>query len=92
MKLKADENKLQGSFFSIGEGLKEDDTTKRIYELVSNYLIKIKTDESGWDTLFKDPSDNRYWELLYPDSEMLGGGPPLLQFISISDAKIKYNM
>ena len=92
MKINPKENILKGSFILTKKGVELDDISKRINELISNYLIKIKTDETGWDTLFKDPSDNRFWELVYANSDMQGGGPPILRYISIHDANIKYEL
>jgi len=33
------------------------------------------TDYNGWDVLYLDPADGRYWERILPSSEMHGGGP-----------------
>ncbi len=50
----------------------------------------MESDKSGWDILYIDPITNSLWELSYPDSEMQGGGPPSLIYISYKNAKQKY--
>lgn len=78
MKIDKDEVELVGSSVFDGRQVIEDQVSQRIHWLTSNHLIKLKTDMSGWTTLYKDPTDNRYWELIYTDSEMHGGGPQAL--------------
>ena len=65
---------------------------KRIETLIKDYLVKITTDETGWDVLYQDPEDNRYWELTYPESELHGGGAPVLRHLSVVEAHDKYNI
>jgi hypothetical protein len=64
----------------------------RIQLLIRSYLKKLGADDSGWDFLYQDPRDGRLWELIYPFSEMHGGGPPLLKLISIQEARKKYRL
>lgn len=59
-----------------------DDTCRRIQQLISEQLIRIATDSSGWLALYRDPQDSRLWELSYPQGEMQGGGPPKLTCIA----------
>ena len=42
-----------------------DEVTKRIQQLVRDYLKKVATDRTGWEVLYRDPGDGRYWELSY---------------------------
>jgi hypothetical protein len=65
--------------------------SNRIHDLTSTYLIKLGTDESGWDVLYQDPADGRLWELTYPQSGMHGGGPPQLEVLPLALAKQKYS-
>jgi Immunity protein 27 len=44
------------------------------------------------DVLYVDPSDSRYWELIYPDSQLHGGGPPTLRNLSEAAARKKYGI
>lgn len=72
--IESSENLIKGEFTkNIGE-VEKDPTNERIRTLTGEFLIKIGTDESGWDTLFQDPQDKRYWELTYPHSGYHGGG------------------
>jgi Immunity protein 27 len=64
--------------------------SKRIFALTQSRLVKVKTDASGWDTLYRDPTDGRFWELIYPQSHLHGGGPPELRNLTPDDAKQKY--
>lgn len=64
----------------------------RIGWLISEYLMKSAQDETGWLTLYIDPSDGRYWELSYPESELSGGGPPQLENISSIRAEEIYGV
>ena len=59
---------------------------------VEKNCIKVATDESGWDILYKEKSSNKYWELTYPNSEMHGGGEPLVSLLSLEDVKLKFNV
>jgi len=92
IKLKPNEIELRGRWELVGNLMKADSICERIESLVSSYLIEIDEDESGWNKLYQDPEDKRYWELLYPESEMHGGGPPLLRNLSLQEAKKKYQI
>jgi len=91
MKIKPEETELLGKWIETDNGFQVDIVAQRINWLVSNFLIKIKTDESGWDILYKDPIDGRYWELFYPESGLYGGGPPALKIILKNEIVEKYN-
>src|ERR1700723_3459159 len=52
--------------------------------------MKIAESTSGWEALYRDPSDGRYWERTYPQSETHGGGPPQLSTITLDEAERKY--
>lgn len=86
------ETLITGKFIKNNGVVEGDEACKRIKLLVSQFLIRITSDESGWDTLYKDPNDNRYWELIYPQSELHGGGPPQLVCISNEEATRKYKL
>ena len=92
MKIDKNETKIIGHWNFNGSKMIADDQCLRIDMLIKNYLVRVATDSSGWLTLYQDPNDCRYWELTYPDSEMQGGGPPLLILLSESEAKDKYNI
>lgn len=90
MKLKPNEIELRGSWKLEGTSMNADAVCMRIESLIATYLIEISEDDSGWNKLFQDPEDKRYWELSYPESEMHGGGAPLLRNLSLQEAKEKY--
>ena len=54
--------------------------------------MKLGGDASGWDVLFRDPTDGRLWELIYPQSEPHGGGPPQLRCLTADEARQKYGV
>ena len=88
--LRSDESVLVGRWESTPSGMVEDEVAKRIRSLVADSLAKVATDQSGWTSLYRDPSDNRLWELTYPHGEMHGGGPPTLRRITAEYALRKY--
>jgi hypothetical protein len=67
-----------------------DDVCQRIAALTKSYLTEMARDASGWNTLFRDPTDGRYWELSYPQSEFHGGGPPELRCLTTEAARQRY--
>jgi hypothetical protein len=90
MQLSNKEERLVGQWIYENGSVHKDEMSKRIEWLINNQLKRIGTDKSGWDVLYIDPADNRLWELIYPESEMQGGGPPTLICISKEEAKQKY--
>jgi hypothetical protein len=88
--LRSDETVLVGRWEATPAGVVADEVAKRIKSLVAYSLVKVATDDSGWDTLYRDPNDQRFWELTYPQSEMHGGGPPKLEHITTENALRKY--
>jgi hypothetical protein len=81
---------LTGKWEARGGQVVADNTAERIQALVANHLIKVGEDLGDWDVLYRDPDDGRLWELLYPQSELHGGGPPELRLISDAEARKKY--
>lgn len=90
MKLKPDETDLLGKWLVVDGNVIADVNSERINALVEQYLEKVTADASGWDTLYRDPVDGRYWELTYPESSWHGGGPPRLTYLSYEQARAKY--
>ncbi len=90
MKILPTETLLTGKWVKIEGGIIGDETCNRIEQLVTGQLIKLGHDDSGWETLYRDPDDNRLWEKTYPQGELQSGGPPQLQCLSIETAKEKY--
>jgi hypothetical protein len=88
--LAPDEVALRGAWASRGGAVCEDEVAARIGWLVRTHLERIGAAATGWDTLYRDPRDGRYWEMVYPESERHGGGPPSLHVISREAASAKY--
>jgi hypothetical protein len=61
-----------------------------IDHLVKQHFIKVGERESGWVTLYKDPTNDAYWEHSYPHGEWQGGGPPLLTQLTEEEAQQLY--
>ena len=61
---------------TINGRVRGDATCQRIESLTTNDLqeVAISKQWGGWETLFRDPDDGRYWERTYPQGEMQGGG------------------
>ncbi|MDQ5823084.1 MAG: Imm27 family immunity protein [Chloroflexota bacterium] len=84
------ETDLVGQWVMSKDGVIGDATNQRIKWLVSKYLEELATDDSGWEILYRDPLDGRFWELTYPHSEYHGGGPLRLTHISREHVREKY--
>lgn len=80
-KPKPHETELKAAWATNQGKIRLDEVGERIEWLIQNYFVKIGTINSGWDTVFQDPDDDRYWELIYPQSHLQDGGPALLRCI-----------
>ena len=92
MNLTKNETILIGAWIEDNGKVTQDEVCKKIEWLITNHLERISTDESGWEILFQDPDDKRYWILTYPKSDWHGGGPPTLQTLSPIDARVKFKI
>lgn len=92
MKIDKYETQIIGKWIFTDGKMVADEQCKRIQSLMTYYLKKIAIDKTGWDVLLQDPNDDRYWELIYSNSEMHGGGPPSLLLIFESEVKKKYDI
>jgi hypothetical protein len=90
--LNSSETELLGSWINQAGSIVADDVSNRIEVLVSNTLKEVGTSADGWDVLYIDPSDGRYWELTYPNSGAHGGGAPKLSVVTVVQAKTKYGL
>ena len=86
------ETELNGQWRVGSTGGHEDAVSGRIEWLIGERLVRLATDTSGWNTLYRDPRDGRLWELSYPESGLHGGGPPTLKVVSPEDARSKYEL
>lgn len=91
-KIMNSEQEIRGEWVLIQGNVQANESCQRIEWLISEYLIKLATDGSGWEHLYFDQEDGRYWELTYPNSESHGGGAPLLKCISKHEANMKYKI
>jgi hypothetical protein len=89
-KLEPNEVELTGNWIFENGRMRGDATSERIEWLIKNQLKKLSVTSGGWETLYVDPLDERYWERTYPHGEMHGGGPPKLTMLSLQQAKAKY--
>jgi hypothetical protein len=90
-KIKSNETSIKGQNVLLKGKISGDEICQRISDLINYHLIKLGHDQSGWDTLYRDPFDGRLWELIYLQSEQQGGGPPALMNISQEKATAKYD-
>jgi hypothetical protein len=90
-KLEPHENEIVGEWIREGERVVGNDSCRRIQWLIAESLQQVGVDEKsgGWEKLFRDPGDGRYWLLSYPHGEMQGGGPPALRHLVLTDQEVK---
>jgi hypothetical protein len=91
-KLQPNEQILTGRWLIENGHTRGDAICERIEWLIAHHLQKvaISPESGGWETLYRDPDDGRYWERTYPQSAMHGGGPPQLQCVTPQEARTKY--
>lgn len=90
--ISADEQIIKGKWLFENHEIRKDANSMRIEWLIKNHLKWISKDTSGWLNLYKDPDDQRYWELQFEDSDFHGGGPPTLICISADAVAKRYNI
>ena len=83
--LTINEDIIVGKWLDNGTEVLADENCKRIDWLTSEVLHAVGVDESGWQYLYQDPNDKRFWILSYPHSELHGGGPPTLKLVSSNE-------
>ncbi len=90
-KLDKNETLLKGEWLAQNGKVIGNEACERVEYLIT-ILEKLGSTSGGWEILYRDNSDGRYWELFYENSEWHGGGPPSLRNISKSEAKEKYKL
>lgn len=90
MQIGPDETLIIGRWTTSDGRAVGDQRCQRIEALIQSHLVVVGRDGSGWDILYRDPKDGRFWELTYPQSEMQGGGPPQLRCVEASAVAMKY--
>jgi len=78
---------LTGRWLESGKNVISDPVCERIGWLVNHHLKNIGASKCGWDVFYKDPEDDRFWLLSYPQSHMYGGGPPTLSIVAIDEVE-----
>lgn len=89
--LKSGESEIIGKWILSGGKILPDINCERIEWLVNQKLKKI-ANKDAWEILYIDPGDGRYWEKVYLESELHGGGPPSLICIGKDIAIKKYQL
>ena len=91
-KLSPHETELVGKWVEQNGKVVADPTCQRIDELTNGILdvVQDHPHQGGWLRLYRDKSDGRFWERSYPESELHGGGPPMLRCISPDEVVRKY--
>ena len=90
--LQPSETDLTGRWIPTPDDVEGDDVTKRIKALVEHALVYVADSADGWDRLYQDPRDGRYWEETYPEGGLHGGGPPRLTNLDAEEAQARYNL
>jgi hypothetical protein len=66
MSIGPDETEIVGSWVMVNGRMTEDDASRRISLLIKTELQHVATAKDGWEKLYRDSQDGRYWELTYP--------------------------
>ena len=86
------ERQLVGGWVDQEGGRTLDEVDRRIFWLVTRRLIPRGQAHQGWEQLFEDPRDGRFWELTFPEGSLHGGGPRLLTRVGEEQAREKYGV
>jgi hypothetical protein len=87
-----DESQLVGSWVERDGARTLDDVDRRIFWLVTRRLVQRGIAHAGWEQLYQDPRDDRFWELTFPEGSLHGGGPRRLTCVSGEVARAKYGL
>jgi hypothetical protein len=90
--LEPSERELVGSWVEHDGRRILDPVDRRIFWLVSRRLVARGHADGGWDQLYLDPRDGRYWELTFPHGSLHGGGPRRLTCLGADAAREKYGV
>ena len=90
--LDPDERRLVGGWVEQQGGRTLDQVDRRIFWLVTRRLVALGQAHHGWEQLYQDPRDGRFWELTFPEGSLHGGGPRLLTCIDEERACEKYGL
>ena len=90
--LGTDERELLGAWSEHVAGRTLNAVDRRIFWLVTRRLIARGQAHQGWEQLYQDPRDGRFWELTFPEGSLHGGGPRRLTCIDEDRAREKYGV
>lgn len=90
--LGAHETEIIGGWTYADGAVRGDAGTQRIHWLLKGQLTYLAVDGSGWQKLYVNPADGKYWELSFPQSELQGGGPPTLTRLDFVVAQQRYHL
>jgi hypothetical protein len=90
-KISSEETEILGAVMKDGKMFIDREACLRINWLASGVLVNVGVDKDsgGWEKLYRDPADGRYWLLTYPHGEMQGGGPPALKQLPLTEGEVK---
>jgi hypothetical protein len=80
---------IGGRYFKDGV-MHADEVTEFIEREATGYLDQLGADETGWNLLYRDRRDGRYWEMTYPQSSLQGGGPPALRLLAMDEVRSRF--
>lgn len=92
MSISPDESLIVGSWVKINGRMAADSELQRIRSLIANDLEFIGTSPDGWEKLYRDPHDGRFWEKFLPHGAMQGGGPESLRVLDSETVQKKYGV
>ena len=90
--IKPHETKIVGQWIEQDEHVVGDENCQRIEHLTRQVLKGIEISDDGWDLLYQDRADGRYWELIHPAMHLRHGGPPSLIALDPEYARKKYRL
>ena len=85
--LHPNETLLQGSWLEQDGRFIADEAGNRIEWLVDQHLHLLGTSADGWESIYRDPTDDRLWLKTFPNSGMHGGGPAELKCVNVNTAR-----
>ena len=88
--LDPEERELVGGWVGRDGARTLDDVDRRIFWLVTRRLVPRGIAHGGWEQLYQDQRDGRYWELSFPEGSLHGGGPRRLKCITADIARERY--
>jgi hypothetical protein len=92
MPLDSNETEVIGSWIVSNGKVVSDPACSRIQDLLRAELELVAVANNGWERLFRDPADGRYWELFFPHGELQAGGPQALRVMSLTSVQEKYGI